>query len=49
MNRHKDRMDLSKDSLESTSLHFSKKPYYRDNRISYFSARMRENYTLQTT
>ena len=49
MNHHQDRMDLSKDSLESTSLHFSKKPYYRDNRISYFSARMRENYTLQTT
>ena len=25
MSDHKDRMDLSKDSLESTSLHFSKK------------------------
>ena len=25
MNHHQDRMDLSKDSLESTSLHFSKK------------------------
>ena len=48
MNHHKDRMDLSKGSLESTSLYFSKKILLY-NRISYFSACMRENYTLQAT